>query len=236
MLSETSHRWIWTTPQSEVGRRHSRFSFIGEDLNDGIHYPHITKQTCIDNGSRYICTDRNGGDIGCRDLAGGSAWISARKGSHGERGHPQADAIYVLGWIGVITLGVAWLVALAWAYTKPFGDAELRTRINELEGELGRLKDTRPKPGKSIVIAFLTICYAAFYWLFFIKLKLFAKSARNISIFVGIGVVLIGAIVFMWLTFAPNHPGWANVSVCHPDSADVKGTVIEVPVKPVVSV
>jgi len=48
------------------------------------------------------------------------------------------------------------------------------------------------------VIAFLTICYAAFYWLFFVKLKLFAKRARNIAIFVGIGVVLVGAIVFMW--------------------------------------
>jgi len=36
-----------------------------------------------------------------------------------ERGHPQAEAINVLGWIGLL-LGVApWLVALVWAYTKP---------------------------------------------------------------------------------------------------------------------
>lgn len=36
-----------------------------------------------------------------------------------ERGHPQAEAIKVLGWIGLL-LGVApWLVALVWAYTKP---------------------------------------------------------------------------------------------------------------------
>ena len=35
------------------------------------------------------------------------------------RGHPQAEAINVLGWIGLL-LGVApWLVALVWAYTKP---------------------------------------------------------------------------------------------------------------------
>ena len=64
-----------------------------------------------------------------------------------ERGHPQADAIYVLGWIGVITLGAAWLVALVWAYTKPFGDAALRARINDLEDELGRLKDAGSKTG-----------------------------------------------------------------------------------------
>ena len=36
-----------------------------------------------------------------------------------ERGHPQAEAINVLGWVGLL-LGVApWLVALVWAYTVP---------------------------------------------------------------------------------------------------------------------
>jgi uncharacterized membrane protein YfcA len=35
-----------------------------------------------------------------------------------ERNHPQADAINVLGWIGLL-LGVApWLVALVWAYMR----------------------------------------------------------------------------------------------------------------------
>ena len=35
-----------------------------------------------------------------------------------ERGHPQAEAINVLGWVGLL-LGVApWLVALVWAYIK----------------------------------------------------------------------------------------------------------------------
>ena len=86
------------------------------------------------------------------------------------------------------------------------------------------------------MIAFITICYAAFYWLFFVKLKLFAKSARNISIFVGIGVVLIGAIVFMWLTFAPTTPDGRMFQYVIQIVPNVKGTVIEVPVKPVVSV
>jgi hypothetical protein len=36
-----------------------------------------------------------------------------------ERGHSQADAINVLGWVGLL-LGIApWLVALVWAYTNP---------------------------------------------------------------------------------------------------------------------
>jgi multisubunit Na+/H+ antiporter MnhB subunit len=42
-----------------------------------------------------------------------------------ERNHPQAEAINVLGWIGLL-LGVApWLVALVWAYIRTTdGDAE----------------------------------------------------------------------------------------------------------------
>ena len=36
-----------------------------------------------------------------------------------ERGHPQADAISLLGWIGLL-LGIApWLVAMVWARTQP---------------------------------------------------------------------------------------------------------------------
>jgi multidrug resistance efflux pump len=53
------------------------------------------------------------------------------------------------------------------------------------------------------MIAFITLIYASFYFLVFGK-GLVKKSARNISIFVGVGVVLIGAIVVMWLTFAPT--------------------------------
>lgn len=65
------------------------------------------------------------------------------------RNHPQADAIYALGWIGIIVLGAPWLIALVWAYTKPFGDRALRVRIDKLESELQRLKGTESKPGGS---------------------------------------------------------------------------------------
>ncbi len=54
-----------------------------------------------------------------------------------EREHPQADAIAALGWIGIITLGVGWLIAIVWAYTKPLASAgqliELQQRVTELE-------------------------------------------------------------------------------------------------------
>ena len=56
------------------------------------------------------------------------------------RGHPQADAIRVLGWIGIITLGPVWLAALVWAYTKPVGTAGLSKRVAALEDELRQLK------------------------------------------------------------------------------------------------
>ena len=40
-----------------------------------------------------------------------------------ERGHPHADAISLLGWIGLL-LGVApWLVAMLWARTQPLAIA-----------------------------------------------------------------------------------------------------------------
>ena len=58
------------------------------------------------------------------------------------RGHPQAEAIMVLGWVGIVTLGLAWPIALVWAYTRS-GDAktrELSDRIVALETELAELK------------------------------------------------------------------------------------------------
>ena len=35
-----------------------------------------------------------------------------------ERNHPQAEAINVCGWVGLLT-GVFWMIALVWAFTKP---------------------------------------------------------------------------------------------------------------------
>jgi multidrug resistance efflux pump len=84
------------------------------------------------------------------------------------------------------------------------------------------------------VIAFLIICYSAFYWLFFMKLGLFARNTRNISVFVGVGVVLIGAIVFMWLTFAPTTQDGRMFQYVIQIVPNVKGRVVEVPVEPLV--
>jgi len=36
-----------------------------------------------------------------------------------QRGHPQADAINICGWMGALTLGILAPLAFIWAYTKP---------------------------------------------------------------------------------------------------------------------
>lgn len=36
-----------------------------------------------------------------------------------KRGHPQVDAINVMSWLGIITMGLFWPFALIWAHTRP---------------------------------------------------------------------------------------------------------------------
>jgi uncharacterized BrkB/YihY/UPF0761 family membrane protein len=38
-----------------------------------------------------------------------------------KRGHPQADAIAIAGWVGLLFFGVLWPLALIWAYTRTNG-------------------------------------------------------------------------------------------------------------------
>ena len=86
------------------------------------------------------------------------------------------------------------------------------------------------------MITFLSICYGAFYFLLFEKLKLIKKSAANISTFVGVGVVLIGAILFMWITFAPTSKDARVFQYIIPIVPNVSGQVIDVPVEPLIRV
>jgi multidrug resistance efflux pump len=81
------------------------------------------------------------------------------------------------------------------------------------------------------MIALLCMIYGSFYLLFFKKLKLFAESVRNISIFVGIGVVMIGAIIFAWWSFAPTTVDGRAIRYVIPIVPNVSGQVIEVPIK-----
>lgn len=86
------------------------------------------------------------------------------------------------------------------------------------------------------MIAILGLIYGSFYLLFFKKLKLFQESVRNISIFVGVGVVWIGTIVFAWWTFAPTTVDGRVFRFIIPIVPNVSGQVVEVPVQPLVPV
>lgn len=58
-----------------------------------------------------------------------------------KRNHPQADAITALSWIGLITMGAAWVIALVWAYYKPSEQADnLQQQIDSLKHELQQLQ------------------------------------------------------------------------------------------------
>lgn len=57
-----------------------------------------------------------------------------------KREHPQADAIATLAWIGLLTMGIGWFVALVWAKTTPPASSlELEQRISVLERATGEM-------------------------------------------------------------------------------------------------
>jgi len=50
------------------------------------------------------------------------------------RNHPQAEAINMCGWWGVITMGILMPLAFIWAYTKPVArQSELTVAANSSE-------------------------------------------------------------------------------------------------------
>ena len=52
-----------------------------------------------------------------------------------ERGHPQANAINVLGWIGLLLGVMPWLVALTWANVEPGRITTLPSAEPEASGD-----------------------------------------------------------------------------------------------------
>lgn len=55
--------------------------------------------------------------------------------------HPQAEAISILAWVGLLTLGVGWFIALVWAKAKPIAPGpQLEQRVRQLEQKLEQLE------------------------------------------------------------------------------------------------
>jgi hypothetical protein len=56
-------------------------------------------------------------------LVVGVVWLGSLPGSIAhKRGHPQAEAVTVLGWVGLLFL-ILWPVAFAWAFARPAAPA-----------------------------------------------------------------------------------------------------------------
>lgn len=50
-------------------------------------------------------------------ILGVAIWLAMWPGKVAHRrGHPQAEAINVAGWLGLLT-GIVWIAAMIWAYT-----------------------------------------------------------------------------------------------------------------------
>ena len=59
-----------------------------------------------------------------------------------EADHPQAEAINMLAWIGLLTMGIGWFVALVWAKVKPIAPGpQLEQRVVMLERRLAELEE-----------------------------------------------------------------------------------------------
>jgi len=82
------------------------------------------------------------------------------------------------------------------------------------------------------MIAFLTICYSLLYILLFRKLKLIPTTNGTISAFVGVGIVMLGGIVFAWYTFAPISNDARLFRYTIPIVSNVRGLIDEVHVEP----
>jgi multidrug resistance efflux pump len=81
------------------------------------------------------------------------------------------------------------------------------------------------------MIVFIGLCYASLYLLIFNKLGLLKKTAGNIFAFAGVGVVIVGAIVFAWYTYSPMSQDARLFRFIVPIVPNVSGQVIEVPIQ-----
>ena len=67
-------------------------------------------------------------------------WLAMLPGKiAAQRQHPQAEAIRMAGWLGILT-GIVWILALIWAYTRvgagPHVDDGIMQQLEDLEGRL----------------------------------------------------------------------------------------------------
>ena len=62
-----------------------------------------------------------------------------------QRNHPQADAINVCSWLGILSLGLLWPIAMIWAHTRSCatdaaGNSDLQNEMNHLRDRVAQLE------------------------------------------------------------------------------------------------
>ena len=61
------------------------------------------------------------------------------------RGHPQADAIRIAGWLSLLAVGLTLPVALIWAFTKPSAAPSLSGMQEDINDLWSRVKDLQSR-------------------------------------------------------------------------------------------
>lgn len=77
-------------------------------------------------------------------IIGVVVWLAMLPGKIAfKRGHPQAEAIRMAGWLGILT-GIVWILALIWAYTRvgagPQVDDRIMQQLSDLEERLALIE------------------------------------------------------------------------------------------------
>ncbi|WP_284296396.1 DUF3302 domain-containing protein [Thalassotalea loyana] len=58
-----------------------------------------------------------------------------------QNNHPQADAINVAGWLGLLlSFGVVWILAIIWAKTQPVDAAHSTEELEEIKASIKSLQ------------------------------------------------------------------------------------------------
>lgn len=67
-----------------------------------------------------------------------------------KREHPEAEAIRMAGWLGILT-GIVWILALIWAYTRPGAGRPLdgeNEHLSNLEERLALIESREAVPAR----------------------------------------------------------------------------------------
>jgi hypothetical protein len=61
-----------------------------------------------------------------------------------KRGHPQADAVAVAGWLGLATMGILWPLAPIWAFLTPAGAGPSPAALESADANVSTSTSRRP--------------------------------------------------------------------------------------------